>query len=95
MKLVRFLSKLNTEPVTIELKNGTVITGTVLKGAVEEASHVEVLPSKLDAKVRTIQVHELPTNKAVAGQRVAMNLSNISLDDIKPGDVFVITQAAV
>ncbi|MGI6443165.1 MAG: selenocysteine-specific translation elongation factor [Synergistaceae bacterium] len=66
---------------------GTVITGTVLKGAVEEASHVEILPSKLDAKVRTIQVHELPTNKAVAGQRVAMNLSNISLDDIKPGDV--------
>ena len=29
MKLVRFLMKLNNETVDIELKNGTVITGTV------------------------------------------------------------------
>eukprot|EP00566_Odontella_aurita_P023472 CAMPEP_0113559726 /NCGR_PEP_ID=MMETSP0015_2-20120614/19052_1 /TAXON_ID=2838 /ORGANISM="Odontella" /LENGTH=209 /DNA_ID=CAMNT_0000461385 /DNA_START=76 /DNA_END=706 /DNA_ORIENTATION=+ /assembly_acc=CAM_ASM_000160 len=30
MKLVRFLQKLNREQVTIELKNGTVISGTVV-----------------------------------------------------------------
>ena len=29
MKLVRFLMKLNNETVVIELKNGTVIVGTV------------------------------------------------------------------
>ncbi|BFZ60897.1 Sm snRNP core protein Smd1 [Saitoella coloradoensis] len=29
MKLVRFLQKLNTETVTIELKNGTTVSGTV------------------------------------------------------------------
>eukprot|EP01036_Dinobryon_divergens_P023252 gene23252-31578_t len=29
MKLVRFLMKLNNESVTIELKNGTVISGTI------------------------------------------------------------------
>ena len=29
MKLVRFLMKLNNESVTIELKNGTVVQGTV------------------------------------------------------------------
>lgn len=29
MKLVRFLTKLNNETVTIELKNGTVVVGTV------------------------------------------------------------------
>ncbi len=29
MKLVRFLMKLNNESVSIELKNGTVVHGTV------------------------------------------------------------------
>jgi small nuclear ribonucleoprotein D1 len=30
MKLVKFLQKLNRENVTIELKNGTVVNGTVV-----------------------------------------------------------------
>lgn len=30
MKLVKFLQKLNREQVTIELKNGTAIQGTVV-----------------------------------------------------------------
>ena len=30
MKLVRFLMKLNNESVTIEMKNGTIVVGTVI-----------------------------------------------------------------
>jgi len=30
MKLVRFLMKLTNETVTIEMKNGSVVTGTIV-----------------------------------------------------------------
>jgi small nuclear ribonucleoprotein D1 len=30
MKLVRFLMKLKNESVTIEMKNGTIVVGTVI-----------------------------------------------------------------
>ncbi len=37
MKLVRFLMKLNNEVVTVELKNGTIVHGTV---AGKPANHI-------------------------------------------------------
>ncbi len=66
---------------------GTVITGTAFNGVLSEGDEVEVLPSKTIAKVRSIQVHSESVPSASAGQRVAVNLSNVSLDEIKRGDV--------
>lgn len=66
---------------------GTVVTGTAARGFVREGDDLEVLPRGTDAKVRSVQVHGEPVESGAAGQRVAVNLSGISLDEIKRGDV--------
>jgi len=66
---------------------GTVVTGTALSGAVREGDEVEAMPKALRSKVRSLQVHGEPVESAAAGQRVAVNLAGVSLDDVKREDV--------
>jgi len=66
---------------------GTVVTGTVISGRVKEGDIVELYPSKVVTKVRGIQVHENSVKIAEAGQRCAINVANVKVDDIARGDV--------
>lgn len=66
---------------------GTVVTGTIISGRINEGDMVEVYPSLAVTKIRGIQVHEKPVKYAEAGQRCALNLSGIKTDEIKRGDV--------
>ncbi|BAM39442.1 small ribonucleoprotein D1 [Theileria orientalis strain Shintoku] len=53
MKLVRFLMKLANESVTVELKNGTVLTGTVIGIDISMNTHlknVKVVNKNSDGK---------------------------------------------
>src|SRR5512133_936769 len=48
---------------------GTVVTGTLASGRVMTGEEVEISPVGIRAKVRGIQVHNLPVDLAEAGQR--------------------------
>ena len=65
---------------------GTVVTGTLWSGEVEPGDTVEILPSKKQCRVRSIQIHGTTVERAQAGNRVAINLNNIKTSEVRPGD---------
>lgn len=66
---------------------GTVITGTLLAGSITKEDTLEMYPIGKECKIRSIQVHGQPVDRCYAGQRVAINLSNIKKSEIKRGCV--------
>ena len=68
---------------------GTVVTGTVIEGAVRPGDAVELTPSGLSGRVRTVQVHGKAVDAACAGQRAALNLTGLKKEDIRRGDAAV------
>lgn len=66
---------------------GTVITGTAIKGELHEGEEVEVLPEGARCRARSIQVHGAPVEAAFAGQRTAVNLAGVSLEEVHRGSV--------
>ena len=65
---------------------GTVVTGTLIEGSIRKDEMAELVPSGLQAKVRSIQVHGKDTDTACAGQRVAVNLAGLKKTDVQRGD---------
>jgi len=72
---------------------GTVVTGTMISGSLSLGETVEILPSGLEGKVRNLQVYNRPVEKAVAGQRTAVNLQGMEASAIERGDVLVRSQS--
>lgn len=66
---------------------GTVITGTLLAGEIQTGDKLDVLPGDLTVTVRGLQVHGAPTQRATAGQRVALNLHGVQTDELSRGMV--------
>lgn len=66
---------------------GTVVTGTIISGRINEGEAVQLYPSKVLTKVRGIQVHENSVKFAEAGQRSAINLSNVKVEEVHRGDI--------
>ena len=65
---------------------GTVVTGTLVEGVLNEGDSVTLYPSIAAARVRNIQVHGQDQQTAYAGQRVAVNLAGLKYTDITRGD---------
>ncbi len=68
---------------------GTVVTGTLAKGTFAEGQDVEILPSGIKAKIRSIQIHSESVETAAAGMRTAINLQGIDREEIARGQWLV------
>lgn len=66
---------------------GSVVTGTLIGGSLEVGDALESLPAKLRTRVRNLHVHGRRVDRALAGQRVAVNLQGVDVDHIQRGDV--------
>ncbi|WP_156286228.1 selenocysteine-specific translation elongation factor [Oceanivirga salmonicida] len=64
---------------------GTVVTGTLTEGEISVGDELEVYPKKIMTKVRNIQVHKKDVKTAYAGQRTAISLSNVKIEDAGRG----------
>ena len=66
---------------------GTIITGTLLAGMISKEDNLQVYPIGKECKIRNIQVHGQDVEKCYAGQRVAINLSNVKKSELRRGCV--------
>jgi len=71
---------------------GTVVTGTLLSGAVAPEDEGALLPPSPGVgalRVRSVQVHGKPAARALAGQRTAVNLPGVEPSAIRRGQALV------
>src|SRR4051812_13867683 len=66
---------------------GAVVTGALISGAVQKEQEVELYPAGRRLRVRGVQVHGSKSDHAVAGQRTAVNLTDIQPSEIVRGEV--------
>jgi len=69
---------------------GTVVTGTLLDGSLQSGQLVEILPSKKQARIRSLQTHQKKVDTAPPGNRTALNLSGVDLDEVQRGNVVAV-----
>jgi selenocysteine-specific elongation factor len=64
---------------------GTVVTGTLVSGAVHVEQEVELHPARQRVRVRGIQVHGSSVQQASAGQRTALNIAGMEAAEMRRG----------
>ncbi len=69
--------------------SGTVVTGTLTGGRVRVGDELTALPHRRAVRVRALQSLYAQRSKVGPGNRVALNLSGVSHDELTRGDVLV------
>jgi selenocysteine-specific elongation factor len=64
---------------------GAVITGTLASGSVAVDQEIEIYPIGRRVRARGVQVHGAPVQCAYAGQRTALNLAGIEVQELARG----------
>jgi selenocysteine-specific elongation factor len=68
---------------------GTVVTGTLVSGRVAVDAELAVAPGGRRVKVRGVQVHGEKQREALAGQRTAINLAGVEVEEVARGQALV------
>ena len=79
------LARLPIDRVFVMKGFGTVVTGTLLAGTVAREEELELFPGQRRVRVRGVQVHGQPAERATAGQRTALNLAGVSKEELARG----------
>ncbi|MDT3455229.1 selenocysteine-specific translation elongation factor [Stenotrophomonas pavanii] len=66
--------------------HGTLVTGAVHGGVASVGEHLQLMPAATDVRVRSIHAQNRASERAMAGQRCALNLAAIAREDIHRGD---------
>jgi selenocysteine-specific elongation factor len=66
---------------------GTIVTGTLLDGPLMEGDQVEILPQGIKSRIRGIQNHKKKQQIVEPGNRTAINLVGVDVDQLQRGDV--------
>ncbi|MEO8288227.1 MAG: selenocysteine-specific translation elongation factor [Chloroflexota bacterium] len=66
---------------------GTVVTGTLIDGSLRVGQEVEIVPGGLKSRVRGLQSHKHKVDSIGPGNRVAVNLVGLEVDQIERGMV--------
>ncbi|HLH04190.1 MAG TPA: selenocysteine-specific translation elongation factor [Bryobacteraceae bacterium] len=70
---------------------GTVVTGTLIGGALRAGDNVHIYPTGKSARIRGLQVHGAAVERAFPGERTAVNLSGIDHAELRRGFVLCAT----
>ena len=68
---------------------GTVVTGTLWSGSIGAGDVLRLEPAGREVRVRSVEVHDEPVERAPAGRRVAVSLPGVERTAVRRGDVLV------
>jgi selenocysteine-specific elongation factor len=68
---------------------GTVVTGTLVSGRIRQDDELLLLPGDRAVKLRGLQVHGQRRQEVLAGERTAVNLGGVDVEDVTRGQSLV------
>jgi len=80
-------TRLHVDRVFTIKGSGTVVTGTLAGGCIDVGDAVEIYPTGIRARVRSLQTHKQAEERACPVSRVAANLVGVERERLGRGDV--------
>jgi selenocysteine-specific elongation factor len=68
---------------------GTIVTGTILSGRLKEGDRLSLQPKNIEVRVKGLQSHGVNKSELMLGDRAAVNLHGVSVEEIERGNILV------